>query len=224
MRRSEVNAILAWSQEFLDQNHFLLPAWAGWSPEEWRRHGDECREVVENGLGWDVTDFGGGNFARRGLLLFTLRNGRPGRDLKPYAEKVMVVGENQETPMHCHRSKMEDIINRGGGELVMELRPSADEPHGSTGRVTVRIDGCDRSVPVGEALLLHPGESICLPQGLYHRFFAAPGGGPVLAGEVSSVNDDVGDNRFLEPVGRFPVIEEDEPPLRLLVSDYERWL
>jgi D-lyxose ketol-isomerase len=224
MRRSEVNAILAWSQAFLDERKFLLPTWAAWSPEEWRLHAADCHEVVDNGLGWDVTDFGGGNFARRGLLLFTLRNGHPGRDRKPYAEKVMVVGENQETPMHCHRSKMEDIINRGGGELVMELLPAPDGGDPQPGSVTVSIDGRDRSVSPGEPVVLHPGESICLPQGLYHRFFAAPGGGPVLAGEVSSVNDDVGDNRFLEPVGRFPEIEEDEPPVRLLVSDYERWL
>jgi len=224
MRRSEVNAILARSQAFLDEKQFLLPAWAAWSPEDWRRHGAECREVVENGLGWDVTDFGGGDFARRGLVLFTLRNGHPGRDRKPYAEKVMVVGEGQETPMHCHRSKMEDIINRGGGELVMELLPSREGGDTAPERVVVRIDGCDRSVAPGERVVLSPGESICLPQGLYHRFFAEPGRGPVLAGEVNSVNDDVGDNRFLEPVGRFPEIEEDEPPLRLLVSDYERWL
>jgi D-lyxose ketol-isomerase len=26
--------------------------------------------------------------------------------------------------------------------------------------------------------------------------------------------------RFLEPTGRFPEIEEDEPPLYLLVNDY----
>jgi D-lyxose ketol-isomerase len=223
MRRSEVNAILARSQAFLDERKFLLPAWAAWSPEEWRRHGAGCREVVENGLGWDVTDFGGGDFARRGLVLFTLRNGHPGRDLKPYAEKVMVVGEGQETPMHCHRSKMEDIINRGGGELMMELLPA---PNGDPepGPVAVRIDGRDRNVAAGESVVLSPGESICLPQGLFHRFLAEPGRGPVLAGEVSSVNDDVGDNRFLEPVGRFPEIEEDEPPLRLLVSDYATWL
>ena len=33
----------------------------------------------------------------------------------------MIVEENQETPMHFHWSKMEDIINRGGGNLVIEL-------------------------------------------------------------------------------------------------------
>ena len=46
-------------------------------------------------------------------------------------------------------------------------------------------------------------------------------GHPVLVGEVSMVNDDNLDNRFYEPIGRFPEIEEDEPPLYLLVGDYE---
>ena len=44
--------------------------------------------------------------------------------------------------------------------------------------------------------------------------------GRVLLGEVSVVNDDVNDNRFHQPVGRFPEVEEDEPPHRLLVGDY----
>ena len=45
----------------------------------------------------------------------------------------------------------------------------------------------------------------------------------VLAGEVSRVNDDHTDNRFLEKAGRFPAIEEDAPPLRLLVGDYDKY-
>jgi D-lyxose ketol-isomerase len=224
MRRSEVNKVLSESKALLDEMRFRLPPWSAWSPKDWRARRAECGEVVLNQLGWDVTDFGGGDFARRGLVLFTLRNGHPGRDRKPYAEKAMVVGEGQETPMHCHRSKMEDIINRGGGLLVMELLSSPGEEDGAPAPVVVRIDGCDRTVASGEKVVLGPGESICLPQGLYHRFYAEPGRGPVLAGEVSSVNDDVSDNRFLEPVGRFPDIEEDEDPLHLLVPDYERWL
>ena len=222
MRRSEINAILSRSKVFLERMQFRLPVWAAWSPDDWRAHRHECGEVLENRLGWDITDFGGGDFVRRGLVLFTLRNGRPGRDKKPYAEKVMIVGEAQETPMHCHRSKMEDIINRGGGKLVMELLASAPDGGAAYQPIEVRIDGCCRNVGPGERVTLRPGESICLCQGLYHRFYAQPDLGPVLAGEVSSVNDDINDNRFLEPIGRFPAIEEDEPPLHFLVSDYEK--
>jgi len=35
------------------------------------------------------------------------------------------------------------------------------------------------------------------------------------------VNDDARDNRFHEPAGRFPEIEEDASPFRLLVTDYQ---
>ena len=59
---------------------------------------------------------------------------------------------------------------------------------------------------------------ISLEPGCYHAFWAADS--KALVGEVSLVNDDNTDNYFYEPVGRFPTIEEDEPPLRLLVKDY----
>jgi D-lyxose ketol-isomerase len=47
------------------------------------------------------------------------------------------------------------------------------------------------------------------------------GTGPVLLGEVSQCNDDNTDNRF-NPLlnGRFPAIEEDEAPYRLLCNEY----
>ncbi len=67
---------------------------------------------------------------------------------------------------------------------------------------------------------LKPGESICLTQRVYHKFWAE--NGRALLGEVSRVNDDQRDNRFLEPLGRFPAIEEDEPPQYLLCSEYPK--
>ncbi len=42
----------------------------------------------------------------------------------------------------------------------------------------------------------------------------------MLIGEVSMCNDDNTDNRFLKPLGRFPTIEEDEAPYRLLCNEY----
>jgi hypothetical protein len=59
---------------------------------------------------------------------------------------------------------------------------------------------------------------------MYHKFYGEKGKGKVLVGEVSAVNDDASDNRFFEPVGRFPQIIEDEAPLHLLVSDYKKYL
>jgi hypothetical protein len=136
----------------------------------------------------------------------------------------MIVGEMQETPTHFHWSKMEDIINRGGGNLVIELFSSDKQEKISGNPVKVKIDGIMHTVPSGGKVVLTPGESICLEQGMYHRFYGEKGKGRVFVGEVSAVNDDTSDNRFLEPVGRFPAVVEDEKPLHLLVSDYSQYL
>ena len=87
--------------------------------------------------------------------------------------------------------------------------------------ITVSLDGVVRHFKAGDVVRLGVGESITLPTGLYHEFWGE--GSKVLVGEVSKVNDDANDNRFFEPVGRFPEIEEDEPPLHLLVGDYSRY-
>ena len=125
MKRSEINAIMRQADEFIRQQNFYLPPFAYWTPEEWRQKGPEAKEIVANRLGWDITDFGRGDFRRSGLFLFTLRNGNPENwktlQGKLYAEKILIVEENQETPMHFHWSKMEDIINRGGGRLCIKL-------------------------------------------------------------------------------------------------------
>jgi hypothetical protein len=158
------------------------------------------------------------------LFLFTIRNGKYLVDKKPYAEKIMIVEENQETPLHYHMSKMEDIINRGGGNLVIELYNSTRDNQLDETPVRFKTDGISRTVKAGGSVTLTPGESICLEQGMYHRFYGEPGKGTVLVGEVSAVNDDTADNFFFEPVGRFPQIEEDEQPMHLLVSDYLKFL
>ena len=77
-------------------------------------------------------------------------------------------------------------------------------------------------VPAGTVVTLHPGESITIYPYLYHDFHVEPHSGPVLLGEVSMCNDDQEDNRFYQPVGRFPKIEEDEPPYRLLCNEYPK--
>ena len=224
MKRSEINERMQAAETFFAAMSFALPPWAYRSPEEWKGRYAIDAEIADNGLGWDLTDFGSGDFARRGLLLFTLRNGAPGRGGKSYAEKIMIVEEGQETPFHFHWSKMEDIIVRGGGRLVLELHGSTKDEKLSTEDIAVRIDGELRSVRAGERVVLEPGQSICLEQGVYHRFYGETGAGRVLVGEVSAVNDDRVDNRFLEAIGRFPQVEEDESPRHLLVSDYGSYL
>lgn len=224
MKRSEINQLILSSIEFFNQMNFKLPPWAYWSPEDWKGKYDSCSEIVDNMLGWDLTDFGSGDFHRRGLILFTIRNGNFRKDKKPYAEKAMIVEEMQETPMHFHWSKMEDIINRGGGNLVIDLYQSTPDEKLADQPFSVKTDGVLHYLQPGGQIVLTPGESICLEQGIYHRFYGEPGKGKVFVGEVSAVNDDTSDNRFLEPVGRFPEIEEDEKPVHLLGSDYSKYL
>ena len=192
--------------------------------EEWREKGHEYDEIRENMLGWDITDYGLGNFDRVGFSLITIRNGNRQKQEKypkPYAEKLLYLREGQYSPMHFHWFKMEDIINRGGGNILIRVYHSTKEEElDRETPVTVHVDGCAFTAGPGTQIRLTPGESITIPPYLYHDFEVEPGTGPVLLGEVSQCNDDCTDNRFYEKVGRFPEIEEDEPPYRLLCGEY----
>ncbi|MBN2046962.1 MAG: D-lyxose/D-mannose family sugar isomerase [Anaerolineaceae bacterium] len=225
MKRSEINRIMRRADAFIRSNGFHLPPFAFWSVEEWQNKGPEVQEITNNSLGWDITDFGSGHFEETGLFLFTVRNGHPSNlkemSGKLYAEKIMMAEVGQVTPMHFHWNKMEDIINRGGGDLVIELYNATPDESLADTDVVVSIDGCEKRFKAGSRVSLKPGESISLTPYLYHSFWAESA--PVLIGEVSLVNDDSKDNRFLEPVGRFPTIEEDEAPLYLLVGDYTEY-
>jgi len=220
MKRSEINSLLVSSIEFLEKMNFKLPPFAFLNAEDWKGQYQNFSGIIDNMLGWDLTDFGRGDFHKFGLLLFTIRNGNIKMNKKPYAEKIMIVEEMQITPMHFHWSKMEDIINRGGGNLVLDLYNSDKEEQFSSEPVTVAIDGIMKTVKPGGSIILTPGESICLDHGVYHRFYGEKNKGKVLVGEVSAANDDVNDNHFIEKTGRFPVIIEDEKPVHLLVTDY----
>jgi len=225
MKRSEINTIMGEADQFIRQRGFYLPPFAYWTPAEWRSKGEEAREIVENQLGWDITDFGRGQFGALGLFLFTIRNGSQAemraKRGKLYCEKLMIVGVDQVTPMHFHWNKVEDIINRGGGKLIIQLYNANDEEGLADSTVVASLDGVRRQVKAGDVVRLAPGESITLPPRLYHKFWGAED--RVLVGEVSLVNDDQNDNRFHETLGRFPAIEEDEEPLHLLVTDYPKY-
>lgn len=227
MKRSEINKLMSDALTFMGEMKFLLPRFATWTPEDWRAKGSEVNEIVTSELGWDITDFGSGDFEKVGLVIFTIRNGSFAELKKPqgkiYAEKMLIVQENQVTPTHFHHQKMEDIINRGGGDLVIQLWNATDNDGRAETPVTVSIDGVRTMVSAGGTVTLKPGDSICLTQRLYHKFWAAAGRGPVLAGEVSRVNDDHVDNHFYDGVGRFPEIEEDVAPLHLLTMDYKKY-
>lgn len=223
MKRSEINAIMKEAVKFIDKMNFKLPPFVFWSPEEWAEKGHEYDEIRDNMLGWDITDFGSGDYDKIGLLMITIRNGNFDNEkyVKPYAEKLLIVKEEQITPYHFHWSKMEDIINRGGGNLLVKVYNSTeDEQFDTVNPVTVYSDGREYQVEPGAVIRLEPGESITLAPGQYHKFWGEKGTGMILLGEVSKVNDDRVDNRFYEKTGRFPEIDEDEKPLYLLGNEY----
>jgi len=225
MKRSEINAAMRDAISLFKEYKITLPAFTLWSKEEWMTKGAETTEIKENMLGWDITDFGRGNFNDIGLLLVTLRNGNQKNSQKypkPYAEKLMVVKEKQITPMHFHWNKMEDIINRGGGNLIIKLYNSTKEEELADTDVEISVDGVKHTFPAGYELCLKPGDSVTLTPGLYHKFWGEGGNGTTIVQEVSMCNDDANDNRFYEKTGRFPEIEEDEAPLYLLCNEYDK--
>lgn len=224
MKRSEVNKLIEDTKALIHEHGIRLPPFAYWSPEDWKSKGAECNEIRDCMLGWDITDFGLGRFETIGLIVFTIRNGhqtRPAYQDKTYCEKLLIVGEEQVTPNHYHVFKTEDIINKVGGDLVVKLHNKTENEKLSDTQVEVVLDGVRHEVPAGTEFVLKAGESITLTPHLYHEFWAVKGSGTAIVGEVSKSNDDNTDNFFLDPIGRFPDIEEDCEPVHLLCTEYD---
>ena len=226
MKRSEINRIIKETEALLAAYQIKLPPFFSWTPQEWATKGHECDEIRDNALGWDVTDFGMNDFAHLGLTALTIRNGnasKPEQYKKPYAEKILIAKEGQLTPLHFHWYKMEDIITRGGGILMMQLYNATEtEDLDLVNPVEIVSDGVKMTVPAGGFLELQPGQSVTYTQYLYHKFWGKEGTGDVIIGEVSMCNDDNTDNRFYDVPGRFPAIDEDEPAYRLLCFEYPK--
>ena len=160
---------------------------------------------------WDITDFGLGDFEHYGLVLINLAT-------EPeYCEKLMWARRGQTTPCHTHAKKKEDIICRAG-ELTLKLWPA--KPAAGVQlppSFMVLIDGESTTILTGQPFALAAGSRVTLVPGVWHEFF--PTSEECVIGEVSTANDDLHDNLFLNPeVGRFPGIEEDEPAAVHLVS------
>lgn len=224
MKRSEINASIKELEAMCAKCGFQLPPFCNYTPEQWKTLGHEYDEIRECMLGWDITDYGMGDFNKIGFSLITIRNGnrlKADKYPKVYAEKILYLRESQYALNHFHWYKTEDIINRGGGNVLIRVYNSLpDEEIDYESDVTVHTDGHEYTVPAGTQIRLTPGESIYITQGMYHDFSVEAGSGPVLLGEVSQCNDDNTDNRFNPPAGRFPAIDEDEPPYRLLCNEY----
>lgn len=223
MKRSEINKAIKSMEALILEHKFNLPPFCNWTPKDWETKNQEYDEIRDNMLGWDITDFGSNDFEKVGFALITLRNGNQNNPKykKTYAEKLIMLKEGQRAPMHFHFYKSEDIINRGGGTLIIGVY-NDDNGGLSDGEVCVNKDGRSYMVKAGSEIELLPGESITLLPHQYHNFAVKYGTGDVLIGEVSMCNDDVTDNRFYEDMGRFPQIDEDETPYRLLCFEYPK--
>ena len=227
MKRSYVNELIRKTEAALSENKIALPEFSRFGLKEWEACRSRMGTVKKTMLGWDITDYGRGEFEKLGTVLFTIRNGDQSDASvgTPYAEKLLFVLDGQRLPLHCHRNKTEDIINRGGGDMFMILYGS--DANGGVDResdVTLYCDGMPKTVKAGERFIVTRGNSVTLTPGIYHIFGAEAGRGDLIAWEVSSINDDNTDNYFAEEVSRFAGIEEDEPPLRILCNEYEAFL
>ncbi len=223
MKRSEINAAIKWMEKMLLDYKVALPPFCKWTPQDWQEKGHEYDDVRENMLGWDITDYGQDRFDELGFTLITLRNGsQDDQEGKTYAEKLLLCKEGQYAPMHFHYSKMEDIINKGGGNVFIQVYNAAQDESYADTDVVVKSDGRTYTVPAGSKIRLTPGQSITIYPYLYHDFTVEEGSGDVLLGEVSKCNDDAVDNRFYEELARFPEVIEDEPAYRLLCNEYPK--
>lgn len=229
MKRSEINQTIETAKNVLSTLGIYLPTFAYWTVNDWEEKGLEVDEIRKAMLGWDVTDFGKGQFNQFGRTLFTLRNGYKSDSgcSKIYAEKVILNPSNQRPPLHFHQQKMEDIINRGGGNILIQLYKCGENQQCSNENFTVDLDGIRTELRAGSILRIEPGQSICIPPCLIHQFWGeentgitVDGNQYTVSGEVSSVCNDWYDNQFLESVERFPDIEEDEPRYHYLCNEY----
>lgn len=226
MKRSEINNAIKFAEELLSKHNITLPFFANLPPKKEEFNIPSRENLKKTMLGWDVSDFGSGDFKKCGAVLFTVRNGLVNDSSvgTPYAEKYIILkdGNEQEIPMHYHISKTEDIINRAGGLLCIQVYAKGEDGAPDPGApVTLYRDGERYEAKAGEILNITTGNSLTLPPFVYHRFFVKTGSGDTVIGEVSKINDDNIDNIFANDSGnRFCEVIEDEPIYRLLVNEY----
>ena len=92
MKRSEINRALAEARAVCDAWRFALPDWAEWSHSDHRAHPAQSAFLARRQIGWDVTDFGSGQFATRGLTL----NG--GAGARAFADFLRSAGPDMADP------------------------------------------------------------------------------------------------------------------------------
>lgn len=230
LKRSEINNSISLAIKVIEYFDVRLPFFAYWTPEQWTKAGKEYDEIRACMLGWDVTDFGSGDFKNTGRILFTYRNGKLNDKTYPkeYAEKLLIDPERQRAPAHFHKSKREDIICRRGGNILVQLRKADPMGNPSNESFSIQKDGRTLFLSAGDIIRLQPGDSVNISPGTIHQFWGEDGTGVKINGvgytissEISSVCSDWDDNVFLDKnVVRFPKINEDEEAKFLLCHEY----
>ena len=83
----------------------MLPPFAYWTSHDFRARAaaGQAGRISEARMGWDITDYGQGDFDDLGLFLFTARNGllsdlRRGGGMC-YAEKLLISRHDQILPI-----------------------------------------------------------------------------------------------------------------------------
>jgi D-lyxose ketol-isomerase len=147
MKRSTINQIIREGDAFIRSFGYVMPPFAYYAPDEMKARATfDSTMIRDHMLGWDITDYGQGKFDELGLFLFTVRNGsaasvKTGMGML-YAEKIMISRQDQISPMHRHNLKTEDIINKGGATLALELfKAASDGSIDDQAEVSVRTDG-----------------------------------------------------------------------------------
>jgi D-lyxose ketol-isomerase len=238
VKRSEINATILLARDFFEAYRFKLPRWAAWSVVNWGYSGEEMQAIRDCQLGWDVTDFGLGNFPTQGMTTFMLRNGVPSSPPvqeasdeqipettseglnRHYSEKIMLVQLHQTIPLLALKQRTHDLINRGGGDLVIQVYQSTPENElDEKNRVPLQVNGIAYNVKAGGIVRLVPGDGVTLQPGVFHKYW--PEKASCIVGNISTTCDETNDYLFFDPnCQRFPEIEPDESPIHLLHYEY----
>jgi len=237
VKRSEINATMLLARDFFEAYRFKLPKWAAWSVVNWDYSGEEMQAIKDCQLGWDVTDFGLGDFLSQGMTSFMLRNGQPSRKSdqevsekipaetlnglgRHYSEKILLVQLHQALPLLALKHRTHDLINRGGGDLVIQVYQSTPEHNlDEKSRIPLQVNGIAYNVKAGGIVRLVPGDGLTLQAGIYYKYWAEKAS--CIVGSISSTCDERNDYRFFDlNCQRFPEIEPDESPIHLLHYEY----
>lgn len=219
MKRSLINNRIQQAIVKFKENSVLLPPQASWDFGKWKSNEKTANEWNLRNLGWDITDFGLGDYDKYGGILFTVLNSEIASEAdQPYSKKYLIRQKNQGAPLHYHAKKIETITCIGRGTLQIQVYNQGNDGElDKEKKVKILINSFLEELTPGSIIKLKPGESIRIPNRLYHSFKALDN--YVISEEVSGVNNDKNDNFWLSNVGRFPEIKEDVKPTFLLCTE-----